>query len=127
MRIDDPFAFPFWEAARRHSLVVQRCAACGHHQFYPRPFCLACDDDHLAWAECAGTGTVYSVTTVHLPLIPDIKPPFQVALVALAEGPRMLAGIVGPACGIGDAVSLVWRERVDAPPLPCFSVAGAAP
>ena len=124
MRIDDPFAFPFWEAARRHELVVQRCGACFHHQFYPRPFCLACDAASPGWVACAGTGTVYSVTTVHLPLVPGITPPYQVALVALAEGPRLLAGIIGRKVRIGEAVRLAWRERPDAPPLPCFTAEG---
>ena len=121
MRSDDPFAFPFWEAARRHELVVQRCAACGHHQFYPRPFCLACDAGPPGWVRCSGAGSVYSVTTVHLPLVPGIAPPYQVALVALAEGPRLLAGIIGRHCNIGEPVRLTWRDRADAPPLPCFS------
>ena len=121
MRVDDPIAFPFWQAARRHELSVQRCAKCGHHQFYPRPFCLACDADAPEWVVCSGEATVYSVTTVHLPLIPDVKPPYQVALVSLREGPRLLTGIVGRPCRIGEAVTLVWRERADAPPLPCFS------
>jgi uncharacterized OB-fold protein len=120
MRVDDPVAFPFWEGARRGVLRLQRCLACGRHQFYPRPFCLACDGDRLEWTDASGRGTVHSVTTVHVPVIADLAPPYQVALVDLAEGPRLLATILSAACGIGDAVTLAWRERADAPPMPCF-------
>ena len=30
---------PYWEGCKRHELRIQRCAACGHHQFYPRLYC----------------------------------------------------------------------------------------
>jgi uncharacterized OB-fold protein len=126
MRTDDPVAFPFWEGARRGVLVVQRCNACGHHQFYPRPFCLACNADDLGWVECAGTGVVYSVTMVHVQLVPDLPPPYQVALVTLTEGPRLLANITGRPCRIGEAVRIAWRERADAPPFPAFRAADGA-
>jgi uncharacterized OB-fold protein len=126
MRTDDPVAFPFWEAARRGVLLVQRCTACGHHQFYPRPFCLVCDGDSLSWVECTGTGVVHSVTMVHVPVTPDLTPPYQVALVTLAEGPRLLTNIDGRPCRIGEPVRLVWRQRADAPPFPCFRAADSA-
>jgi len=120
MRIDDPVLWPYWEAAQRHVLVVQRCQACGHHQHYPRPFCLSCDHDTLDWVEVSGKGTVHSVTTVHIQLLPELTPPYQVALIDLAEGPRLLAGIDGEACAIGDEVAVAWRAREGLPPLPCF-------
>jgi uncharacterized OB-fold protein len=120
IRIDDPVLWPYWEAATRRVLVVQRCRACGHHQFHPRPFCLACDGTELGWVEVSGRGRVYSVTTVHVEMAADLKPPYQVALVELTEGPRLLAGIVGAACAIGAPVKVTWRDRADLPPLPCF-------
>lgn len=120
MRIDDPVLWPYWEAAQRHVLVVQRCQACGHHQHYPRPFCLSCDHDTLDWVEVSGKGTVHSVTTVHIQLLPELIPPYQVALIDIAEGPRLLAGIDGEACAIGDEVAVAWRAREGLPPLPCF-------
>src|SRR3546814_13983000 len=47
-------------------LVIQKCTACGAHQFYPRPFCLACESDKVEWVEASGHGVVYSVTTVRV-------------------------------------------------------------
>jgi len=119
----DAITRPFWEAASLRRLVIQRCTVCGHHQFYPRRFCLSCDGADLGWVDAAGTGTVYAATTVRLQVIPELQPPYQVALVELDEGPRLTANIVGEPCRMGDRVRVAWRERPDAPPLPVFESA----
>jgi uncharacterized protein len=118
----DALTAPFWEAARRRRLVVQRCVSCGRHQFYPRPFCLSCDrDDSLEWVEASGSGTVYSVVTVHMPVLDELPPPYQVAIVELTEGPRLTSNIVGAAVAIGERVQVAWRARPDPfPPVPVF-------
>ena len=120
----DALTGPFWEAARGRRLVVQRCRDCGRHQFYPRPFCLACGGPRLDWVPSKGMATVYALTTVHIPVIPELKPPYVVALVELDEGPRMTTNIVGGTCRIGDRVRIAWRERSDLPPLPVFEQVG---
>lgn len=116
----DPTTAPFWAAARQHRLVVQRCRSCGHHQFYPRPHCLSCEAAGLDWVEVTGRGTIYALTTTRVQVYPDLAPPYLVALVDLEEGPRLLTNIVTAPCVIGDRVSLTWRARADAPPLPVF-------
>lgn len=116
----DPTTEPFWNACVQGRLLVQRCMACGTHQFYPRPFCLSCEGATLEWAETKGTGTIYSITTVRLPVTPELPPPFLLALVDLDEGPRLLTNIEADAAAIGDRVSVAWRPRKDLPPLPVF-------
>lgn len=116
----DPMHAGFWEAAERRELAVQRCGACGHSQFFARPFCLACDGKDLAWAASSGRGSIYSMTTVHRQASPDFPVPYVNAIVELDEGPRLLSNIVGGPCGIGDRVRVVWKDRSDAPPLPLF-------
>lgn len=118
----DAISAPYWQAAREHRLVIQRCSACGSHQFYPRAFCLACDrDDALEWVEAAGTAVVHSVVTVHMQVIPELEPPYQVAVVELAEGPRMTTNVVGRPVAIGEPVGLAWRDRPEPlPPVPVF-------
>lgn len=114
-RFGDPLTYAYWEAAARHELTIQQCTACGHHQFYPRPFCLQCSGE-VEWVTAAGTGTVYSSTTVCLS-----EPHYTVALVDLDEGPRLLTALEGePLPQIGDRVSVAWRERDEAPPIPVF-------
>ena len=118
----DAISAPFWEAAREHRLVIQRCSACGAHQFYPRRFCLSCDrDDALEWVTAEGIAQVHSVVTVHMKVIPELEPPYQVAVVELAEGPRLTTNIVGGTAVIGDSVRVTWRDRPEPlPPVPVF-------
>ena len=118
--IADPTTEAFWAACRDRKLLVQRCRACGHHQFYPRPLCLACESIDLGWVESKGEGEIYSITTVRVPVTDELPPPYLLAIVALDEGPRLLTNIDATAARIGDRVVLGWRERPPLPPLPVF-------
>jgi uncharacterized OB-fold protein len=120
----DPLTSPFWQAAADRRLLIQRCEDCGHHQFFPRPFCIACQSDAVAWVAAAGTGTVYTRTTVHLEIASDLKPPYVVAVVELDEGPRLTTNLTDPDLEIGERVAVAWREREDAPPFPVFGRLG---
>lgn len=122
--IADPTTERFWQACMEHRLLIQHCTHCGMHQFYPRPLCLACEATALEWVEARGTGTIYSVTVVRVPVVAELKPPYLLALVDLEEGPRLLTNIDGETAGIGDRVTLSWREREGMPPLPIFKVDG---
>jgi hypothetical protein len=119
----DPLHAPFWRAAARRELSIQRCGRCGAHQFFARPFCLACGAEDVGWVVASGRGTVYSMTTVHRQVSPDLPTPYVNALVQLDEGPRLLTRIVGGPCAIGDRVRVTWQERAGAPPLPLFEPA----
>ncbi|MGW6456038.1 Zn-ribbon domain-containing OB-fold protein [Streptomyces sp. NPDC055078] len=116
----DPTTAPYWAAAREHRLVLQRCAGCGAFQFYPRPFCLTCQSDDVGWVTASGLATVHSQTTTHIPVTPELTPPYVVAVVALDEGPWLVTNIVGGATRIGERVSVDWRERAEGPPVPVF-------
>ena len=56
----------------------------------------------------------------HLPVHPELAPPYVIAVVTLDEGPRLSTNIVDGVTGIGDRVRVVWRDREDAPPYPVF-------
>lgn len=119
-RYGDPTTEPFWEAAERRQLCIQRCRACGKHQFFPRPVCISCFGTEVDWVVVSGNATVYSQTTVRIPVTPELQPPYVVAVVTLDEGPRITTNLVGPPCQIGDRVRLAWRDREGLPPLPVF-------
>ena len=121
----DPTTEPFWQACAERRLIVQRCTACGARQFYPRPFCLACESGSLDWVEVEGFGTIYSLTTVRIPVSDELVPPYLLALVDLDEGPRLLTNIEASTAEIGDRVTLAWRARDGLPPLPVFRLAGS--
>ncbi len=117
----DPISRPFWAGAERGELRIQRCADCGSHQFYPRPFCLSCDSSEVEWVTASGAGVVHSLTEVHIRILPELEPPYLVAVVELAEGPRLTTNIVDGPAAIGDRVRVRWRARADAPPVPVFA------
>lgn len=122
----DPLTAPFWAAAAEHRLLIQGCAECGRRQFYPRPFCLGCQSDRVEWVPARGTGTIYSVTTVRVEVLPELPPPYRVAVIELDEGPRLLSQLVGAEGAIGQRVRVAWREREGRPPLPVFEVEARA-
>ena len=72
---------------------IQRCSACGQHVFYPRVLCTHCDSAQLEWVDPSGVGSVYSSTTVRRK--PQAGGDYNVALVDLAEGPRLMSRIDG--------------------------------
>jgi uncharacterized OB-fold protein len=74
---------------------IQRCAACTKHVFYPRVLCPHCGSERLEWVAPSGRGTVYSTTIVRRK--PADGGDYNVCLVDLAEGPRMLSRVAGVA------------------------------
>ena len=88
---------PFWDAANKGQLVLQKCVDCNKIIFYPRLFCPHCHSAALTWKKASGKGTVYTYTVVcsnsHSAFLDDI--PFVIAIVKLEEGVQMLSNIVG--------------------------------
>lgn len=92
-------------------LMIQRSRTSGRFIFYPRVAEPLTGDTDLEWVEPSGLGTVYSVTVVRQ------RPPakdYNIALVDLAEGPRVMSrvdGLAPDAVRIGMAVKArVIRE-----------------
>lgn len=92
-----PESAPYWEAAAQHKLRVQKCNACGQHWFPPSYRCPHCTAADFTWAEVSGKGKVFSFVVFHRVYHPayEGEVPYVVALVELAEGPRLLTNIVG--------------------------------
>ena len=74
---------------------IQRCAGCGKHVFYPRVLCPHCGGERLDWVAPSGRGTVYSTTIVRRR--PADGGDYNVCLVDLAEGPRMMSRVASVA------------------------------
>jgi uncharacterized OB-fold protein len=92
-----PTSRPFWEAAKRHELMLQRCGACGQFIYYPRPRCPHCMSDSLSWERCSGRGKLHSFTIVRRASHRSFgDAPYVLAIVELDEGPRMTTNIVAP-------------------------------
>jgi uncharacterized protein len=112
------FSQAYWDAAREGTLLIQRCAACGRYQFYPRGHCAHCFAPDPQWAPASGRGRVHTYTVVRRTPNTEFAAgcPYVLAIIELDEGPRMTARIVG------DPDGLACDQRVHA----VFTPAGAA-
>ena len=91
-----PEMAPFWEAARRQELVVQRCRGCGAHRFPAREICSRCLSREAVWERVSGRGTVFSFAVMHQVYHPGFADavPYAIVVVELVEGARMLSNLV---------------------------------
>jgi uncharacterized OB-fold protein len=119
---------PFYEAAARDRLVVQRCRSCDELQYYPRRRCIGCSGDDLEFEEVSGRGKLYSFTTVlrYPPSAFGDDLPYTLAIVKLSEGPQLLTRMVD--CDPGTLacdmdVTCVFRDLPGGQRLPCFTPA----
>jgi uncharacterized OB-fold protein len=89
----------FWEAARRHELVVQRCGACGAFQFGPEWICHRCRSTKMGWHRVSGRGRIYTWVRIWNPVHPALKSgcPYIALVVELpdADQVRMVGNLVG--------------------------------
>ena len=87
---------PFWDGCREGKLLLQYCDVCQRHQFYPRMYCMQCGSKELRWVEASGRGVIYSYTVIRQNKSPEFvnDTPYNLAIVQLEEGPRMMSNIV---------------------------------
>jgi uncharacterized OB-fold protein len=119
---------PFFEAAKRHELVVQRCTQCGTHRFPAREICSNCLSREVQWVPVSGAGEVFSYNVMHQVYHPGFADavPYAVVVVKLAEGVKMTANLVGvapQAIRIGTPVRVVFEDITDEVTLPKFAPA----
>lgn len=77
---------------REGRFMIQRCRDSGRHIFYPRIAEPVTGSTNLEWVEASGRAEVYAVTVVRQ------RPPsanYNVVMVDLAEGPRMMSRVDG--------------------------------
>jgi uncharacterized OB-fold protein len=120
-----PFSRPFWEAARRHELILQRCSSCTQHIFYPRYNCPHCGSTTLEWVKASGNGSVHTFTVARRPTHPAFadRTPYVIAIVELEEGPRMTTNIVDcdpDSVRIGMRVKVTFEDVNEEVSLPVF-------
>lgn len=102
------------------SLAYQHCTTCDAAVFPPRVLCpeLTCSGSTLEWRTSSGGGTVHSVTWLR----PRDRDPYNVVLVDVDEGFRMMSNVVG-----SDDVTIGTRvhgsiKEVDGQLLPIFEI-----
>jgi uncharacterized OB-fold protein len=120
----------FWEGCKAGELRLQRCTACEKSYFPPRPFCPACGSRDVAVYPASGKASLYSYVINHRPRADMGTEPHSIAVVTLAEGPRMMTNIVGcpqtpEALRLDMPLEVTFLQASDEIALPMFQPAGA--
>jgi hypothetical protein len=91
-----PISQPFFDGTKRHELMLIRCSSCGAHRLAERPSCPECWSDDYEWVRGSGRGTVYTYAIMHQQLHPGFADeiPYNVAVIELEEGPRIVSNVV---------------------------------
>ena len=111
------------QALSEGRFVIQKCESCGTCIHYPRLLCTDCGSDRLETIEASGGGTVYSTSVIRRR--PERGGDYNVALVDLDEGPRLMTRVEGLAPA-EVAIGMSVRARiatVDDAPLLVFDPA----
>jgi len=86
---------PYWDGARAGELRLQWCRACERCWHPPSPCCPGCRGTEIEWRASSGRGAIYSFTLVQHAAHPSFAEalPYPVVLVALEEGPLVIANL----------------------------------
>ncbi len=120
----------FWDGAKRGELIIQRCDDCAHAYFPPRPFCPSCGGRSVQNEVTSGRATLYSYVINQRPP-PGFDGPIAVAVVELAEGPRMMTNIIDTpqteeALVLDMDLEVVFEPQTEEISLPLFRPTGGA-
>ncbi len=119
----------FFEGAKEHKLLIQRCTNCGALRHPPRPSCATCRSFDWDALTASGRGTVYSYVVNHYPQVPAFDYPLVVALVELEEGTRLVANVADitpETISIGMPVVATFEDFDEDLSLPVFRPAPVA-
>jgi uncharacterized OB-fold protein len=98
-----PLLAAYRDALAEGRLSYQRCARCSNAWLPPRDACPACLSPEWAWEAASGRGRVLSWVVYHRAYHPAFahRLPYNVAVVELDEGPRLVTNIIDVEGGEG--------------------------
>lgn len=116
---------PYWEAAKRHELMLQKCNSCGKFWYPNGHMCPYCWSQDYQWSKVSGKGKVNSWVVFHQPYYEGFKDeiPYSVVQVELEEGPRLISSLVGVKnedINIGMSVEVTFEDVTNEVTLPRF-------
>jgi uncharacterized OB-fold protein len=87
----------YWEYCQKHELRMQQCDNCGYIRFPPGILCPQCHSMDASWVKLSGRGKIFSFVVYRVAYHPSYADdiPYAVAVIQLAEGPRMESNITG--------------------------------
>ena len=116
---------PFWDGCAQGQLLLQQCSGCQSYRHPPSPICPDCLSIEHHWVPASGRGTVYTFSVVRHAFRHrwERLVPYVLAVIELAEGPRLLSNVVDiPAeeVQIGMEVELIFEPISETMKLPLF-------
>jgi len=108
---------PYWDGLADGSLLYQHCRSCDANWLPPRSACPTCLSPNPEWRASSGAGRVVSWVVYHHAYADHLKEkvPYDVTIVELEEGPRLLTNIVnsnaGSDLGVGSKVTLTIEHE----------------
>lgn len=118
---------PYWDAADKHELKLQKCSTCSSYIHPPGPACPACGSPETEW-ELLGsdiTATVYSYVVSYRPFLPGFQHdlPTIITVASLDKAPEVMvmANILN--CDaenveIGMPLKMTWEDITEDRALP---------
>ena len=88
---------PYWAALKAGTHTFQRCKNCGHAWLPARSECPECLGDQWSWEQAGGRARLISWVVYRFAHHASFaqRLPYNVAVVQLEEGPRLISNIVG--------------------------------
>lgn len=87
---------PYWDGLRAGDLLFQECDGCSERWLPAREHCPGCLGSAWSWVPASGQGRLVSWVIYHHAFHPafETRLPYNVAVVELDEGPRLISNIV---------------------------------
>jgi uncharacterized OB-fold protein len=119
---------PFWAGCAAGELRFQACLPSGHLRYPISEVCPMCLSSRYEWRRVSGVGSILSFGIFHRAYNKawEAVVPYNVALIQLAEGPRMFSNVVPLSkinLEVGAPVRAVFEEVEGGVTLPRFELA----
>ena len=91
----------YWDGLKQGALRFQHCAACGNAWLPARANCPQCLSPNHEWRAASGKAKIVSWVVYHTAYAEHLKAlvPYDVTLVELEEGPRLLTNVTDSEAG----------------------------
>lgn len=118
---------PYWDAADRHELALQKCNTCAGYNHPPGPSCANCGSTDIVWENLGSDikGTVYTYVISYRPFLPGFQNdvPLVIAVVALDDAPdvKIMGNVLHgnkDNTTVGTLVKMVWEDITEERALP---------